>query len=383
MRIVIFGGTGFVGAHYARHLLESHPDAQVVLCDVEPLLEERFSSSLVEALRSPRCKFVRHDVRSVVPSGIVDGRVDLIANFAAVHREPGFQDSEYWETNVPGAENVVRFARETSCQTIIFSSSISPYGISELTRDERSLPMPSTPYGCSKLVAEGVHKLWQAESPGRRLLIVRPGVIFGAGEGGNVSRMIRFLRRGLFLYVGNHGVRKAGIFVKELCRMFDWGLEHLGEPEFCNIRPGAAFFNASFDPPPSVEDYVMAIKEVGGFDRPTVSVPYRLVYLASFLFLGLAGIHPVRVRKLVRPNLILPSFLLEKDYPWRWNLKRSLEDWKAEKPEDWGLPAGSYQAAATPRVHLNPVYRVESPVAQPAEAVSSLPGKNSQPARHP
>jgi len=335
MRILIFGGTGFVGAHYARHLLEARPVAQVVLCDKAPLDESRYAPVLVQALRDPRCSFRQLDLRQRIPDDLAEGGVDLIANFAAVHREPGHEAWEYFETNLLGADNVCEFADRIGCKTILFTSSISPYGPSELERDEKSLPVPSTPYGASKLAAEKIHLGWHRGGDDRRLLIVRPGVVFGPGEGGNVTRMIRFLRKGLFVYLGNRGVRKSGIYVKSLSRMFEWGLERLGDPSFCNIRPGAAFFNASFDPPPSVEDYVKAIREVGEFKRPVFNIPFKLIYAISHLFMGIGGIHPVRMRKLVRPNLILPSFLKHLDYDWKWDLRSAMADWKCEKPEDW------------------------------------------------
>lgn len=335
MRVVIFGGTGFVGAHYARYLVEHRKDVQVVLCDRVPLDETRFSPKLVETLRSDQVIFCQVDLRQRIPDHLGQGGVDLIANFAAVHREPGHEAWEYFETNLLGAENVCKFAEETGCSTILFSSSISPYGPSDKARDERSLTVPSTPYGASKLAAEKIHLGWQRGGKGRKLLIVRPGVIFGPGECGNVTRMIKFLRRGLFVYLGNKDVRKAGVFVKELCRMCDWGLERLSDPEFCNIHPGAAFFNASFAKPPSVEDYVKAIKSVGGYGRPTLSIPFQLLYFVSFFFMGLGGIHPVRMRKLIRPNLILPTFLSELNYSWKWSLEEAFEDWKQEIPEDW------------------------------------------------
>lgn len=335
MYIVLFGGTGFIGAHYARHLLEAYPDVQVLLCDLEPLDETRYAPVLRQALQDHRCSFLRLDVRRPIPTDLVNGPVDLIANFAAIHREPGFKSHEYWETNISGAENVTAYARAVGCKTMLFTSSISPYGVSEAARDERSPTFPSTPYGCSKLVAEKIHQVWQAESPDRRLLIVRPGVVFGAGEGGNVTRMVKFVRKGLFVYLGNRGVRKSGVFIKELCRMFSWGLQSLDDPQFCNLRPRAALFNASFDPPPSVEDYVETIKEVGGFCHPIFSVPYGLLFFASFFSFGIGGIHPVRVRKLIRPNLILPTFLKEKSYPWHWTLEQALRDWKKEFPQDW------------------------------------------------
>ena len=45
----------------------------------------------------------------------------------------------------------------------------------------------------------------------RKLLIVRPGVVFGPGEGGNVSRLIKAVIKRYFIYIGNRKTRKAGV----------------------------------------------------------------------------------------------------------------------------------------------------------------------------
>ena len=86
---------------------------------------------------------------------------DVIFNFAAVHRTPGHEDHEYFETNIRGAENVVAFAEKWNIKKIVFTSSIAPYGAAEELKKETTLPTPNTAYGISKLVAEKIHEKWQ------------------------------------------------------------------------------------------------------------------------------------------------------------------------------------------------------------------------------
>ena len=79
-----------------------------------------------------------------------------------------------------GAENVCAWSEKIGCEKIIFSSSIAPYGPSELEMDEGSMPVPTTAYGSSKLVAEKIHEKWHSKDGlNRQLVIVRPGVVFG------------------------------------------------------------------------------------------------------------------------------------------------------------------------------------------------------------
>lgn len=105
---------------------------------------------------------------------------DVIFNFAAVHRTPGHEDHEYFETNILGAENVVAFAEKWNIKKIVFTSSIAPYGAAEELKKETTLPTPNTAYSISKLVAEKIHEKWQnGDAAHRQLTIVRPGVVFG------------------------------------------------------------------------------------------------------------------------------------------------------------------------------------------------------------
>ena len=54
--------------------------------------------------------------------------VDLIIDLAAIHKEPGHNEIEYFQTNVNGSKNICEFAKNVNCKNIIFTSSISVYG---------------------------------------------------------------------------------------------------------------------------------------------------------------------------------------------------------------------------------------------------------------
>ena len=334
---VIFGGTGFIGIFFAKYLLEKGTFAKVYLFDREPIDQKvsTFRKKLVDS--DSRLEMIEGDVRQPI-SWMPSNSVDLIANFAAVHREPGHDDFEYYETNLLGAENVCSWAEMVGCESMIFTSSISPYGPSELEKSERSLPVPATAYGGSKLAAEKIHQIWQSSDDAhRRLVIVRPGVVFGPGEGGNVSRLIKAVLHRYFFYMGNRETRKAGVYVKELCNAMWWVLqqqEAKGEH--------VSLFNMSMSPGPSIEEYVNTVCKVAGVKRTTPGVPYRLLLTAAFVIDSIAkplGINhpfsPVRIRKLVRSNNILPAYLVENGYPYIYTLESAFADWKQSCPEEW------------------------------------------------
>lgn len=320
MNILISGSAGFIASHLIQKLSKQH---KIFGID----LRASVNSNLL------------YDVRKKLKGTKFPDKVDLIINLAAIHREPGHLSSEYFDTNIMGAENITEFAEKVKCNRIIFTSSISPYGIEDKLKDEGTIPCPNTPYGSSKLAAEKIHIAWQNRDIKKRILtIVRPGVVFGKGEGGNMSRLVKLIHKNFFFYMGNKDTRKAGIYVKELVSQILW----VHEKQVKNKLPKIALFNATMWPNPSISDYVGNVKKVARIKRFIPGVPYWFLmsfgFVFEFLFKAIGKqnpFSPVRLRKLVRPNLVKPTFLLKNKYKPLYTFKSALEDWKNEDPEIW------------------------------------------------
>lgn len=339
---VIFGGTGCIGTHIAKHLLEHTQVERIYLADLRPIRKEDYAIPLLRWTKPtdgfpPRVVYVACDVRRPLDAVPLPSQADLIVNLAAVHREPGHEPNEYYETNLPGAEHVCAYAARADCRRIVFTSSISPYGSSDAVRNEDSLPIPETAYGGSKLVAEKIHVAWQCANPARRLIVLRPGVVFGPGEHANVSRLVRSLAYGYFVYMGNRATRKAGVYVKELCHVMQFALdwqEQTGDPSL--------LWNVSMDPPPTLEQFVNAICISSGYRIPNWGVPRSLLVAASYPVAGIAqllgmqtSVNPVRMRKVSQSTYIEPLRLREAGYRFRYTFEQAIEDWKQDAPEDF------------------------------------------------
>ena len=334
---IIFGGSGFVGTFFARCLIEEHAYEKVYLYDHESISAKEFEFRKKMVGVYPQIEMIEGDVRKPI-KWIPQETIDLVANFAAVHREPGHEGYEYYECNLLGAENVCDWAERVGCNKMIFSSSIAPYGPNEEVRDERSIPVPTTAYGGSKLAAEKIHQIWQAKDfDNRQLVIVRPGVVFGPGEGGNVSRLIKAVRNRYFFYTGNQKTRKAGVYVKELCHAMSWVLNSEQAK-----KDKVILFNMTMNPGPSIEEYVDTIAKVMGIKIWIPRIPIKLLLVASYFIdlfarpLGIAHpFSPVRIKKLTRSNNIIPMYLATNEYKYKYTLEEALIDWEKECPEEW------------------------------------------------
>jgi nucleoside-diphosphate-sugar epimerase len=336
-QVIIFGGTGFIGTHLAQHFLDEGLVNKITLVDLLPPRIEAHTTLLQKCLQSGKVTFIQSDVRQPIPASVVSPDADIIFNLASIHREPGHAPQQYFETNIPGAENICAFASAARCNRVVFLSSIAVYGPSEKMKDEQSLPVPVTPYGRSKLEAEEIHQTWQAANPERRLLILRPGVVFGPGEKGNVTRLIRSIVNRYFFYMGNRTVRKAGGYVKELCLVTRFGLDYQdGSDEHKTI------LNFSMNPPATMQTFVDTIRRVVGRRHAPPAVSRTLLLGVAYLVDAVARIfhvdqpiNPVLVRKTFRSTFVDPKRLRELGYRWKYTLEDALLDWKQDCPEDF------------------------------------------------
>jgi GlcNAc-P-P-Und epimerase len=318
---VIFGGTGYVGTNWARRLMSTGQAARVVLADIRPP-----ASSLPKGV-----EFHPGDVRQPIEPQLKDVKPDWIFNFAAVHREPGHEPAEYFDTNIVGARMVCAFAESTGCRNILFTSSISVYGPTTGATSESSPTYPRTPYGISKLCAELIHEGWLAAAANRRLVISRPGVIYGPGDPGNILRMIRAIQRGYFFFPGSTAIRKSYGYIEGLLDSFEFAMARAER----FLR-----FNYVEENTETIGDLVRITRKELGCSAPVISIPLWLLEpVAGAVQLATGGrspIHPARVRKAATPTHIVPQRLRELGFRFRFDFRSSLNDWQSQASGDFG-----------------------------------------------
>ena len=316
---IIFGGTGYIGTNLAEYLIRRGWTG-VLLADIRPPTRSHLQDVAYE-----HC-----DVRKPIFAQIGPHRCDWIFNLAAIHREPGHDFREYFDTNLPGARNVCDYAGLIECRNILFSSSIAVYGEINQPTAETVPPYPDTGYGISKLCAELIHQGWQSRDPGRRLVIVRPGVVYGPGDPGNILRMIRALQRGLFVMPGDGTIRKSYAYIYGLLDSMEFMLGR-DEPCLC--------YNYVERDTESLRELVAITSAMLGIRRPKMRVPESVLVgvaaLAQFVTGGRSPIHPVRVRKAAHSTHIIPAELIRLNFAFRYDFARSLEHWMSIAPEDF------------------------------------------------
>lgn len=308
--VVVFGGSGFIGTHLIRRL--NATGVTITSIDILP-----------EREKLPGVRYLRSDVRDL-RDVVVDHAVDKIYNLAAVHTTPGHPTNEYYETNVLGALEVTRFATSHQAREIVFTSSISVYGTSEETKTEEATPNPSSAYGYSKLIAERVHRYWVEERSENRLVIVRPAVVFGVGEGGNFTRLAKLLAKGVFIYPGRKDTVKACIYVEDLLDAILLA-EKKGEQ--------LILFNAAYPQGFTIQQIVETLISRHFPKAKTLLLPKVAVLGAARGLQALdafgIGMHHERVTKLTRSTNIYPGWLVNQGKQFPDALESAFDRWAA------------------------------------------------------
>lgn len=315
---LIIGGTGYVGLNWAKRLVARKRFEKIILADIRPP---------AEAL-PPGCEFVQSDVRQ--PLQFPNLKPEWLFHFAAVHREPGHEREEYFDTNLPGARSVCNFCEQAGCKNILFTSSISVYGPLKKPTSETSPLYPATPYGISKLSAELIQEAWRRGGEGRRLLVCRPGVVYGPGDPGNILRMIRAVRKGYFVFPGSRNLRKSYAYIEGLLDSFEFVMER---------KESLLTYNYVERETESLGTLVQIVQDHFGKRIPTFTAPLPLLKLvAAGMQVATAGrspIHPVRVAKTTISTHVIPQVLIDTGFNFRYDFAASLKDWAKKSPADF------------------------------------------------
>ncbi len=240
--IIIIGGAGFIGSRICNRLSTSNNKSFTVVDKVKSSL---FSDNSIEAdIRFP------DSLNSDLITGVA------IINLAAEHHDDVEPLSLYDEVNVEGARHVCDLARVKSINKIIFTSSVAVYGFAPVGINEFGKIAPFNDYGRTKWEAEQVYRQWQSEdSQNRTLVIVRPTVVFGERNRGNVFNLFKQVASSKFVMVGDGLNRKSIAYVENIAAFLEYSLD---------FKPGLHVFNYVDKPDFTMNDLVAHINTLLG-----------------------------------------------------------------------------------------------------------------------
>lgn len=233
----ILGGAGFIGSFLIPKL--QHLDYEIKIGDLKDCEVDGIPVTEIDVC----------DVESISKLG----KVDCIINLAAVHRDDVKPISKYEEVNVGGASAVCDFAEKMGVSTIVFTSSVAIYGFAPPNTGEDGNPNYFNEYGRTKFLAEKVYIEWFSKDPcNRSLVIVRPTVVFGPGNRGNVYNLLNQIASKKFAMFGDGTNIKSMAYVDNVAGF----LKHC-----TNLGPGKHIFNYIDKPDLNMNDLVSVARK--------------------------------------------------------------------------------------------------------------------------
>jgi len=283
LTVSLIGGSGFIGSRLALRFLNSKElDFEIVDKVVSQFFPEKTLSC---------------DVRDIekLKESIYKGSV--LINLAAEHRDDVYPKSLYDEVNVYGAKNICAVARKKNIERIIFTSSVAVYGFAPPKTNEYGLINPFNDYGRTKWEAEQIYKAWQEEDPkNRTLVIIRPTVVFGERNRGNVFNLLQQIASGRFLMVGQGKNRKSMAYVENVVAFIEYSL---------NFKPGVYIYNYIDKPDFTMNSLIGRVNRIlGRSEKIKFRLPYlvgitigKLFDLIAFVTRKKMAISAIRVKK--------------------------------------------------------------------------------------
>ena len=194
--ILVIGGSGFVGSF----LLNELDKSKVKNLDKNP---SPFFNEITSI----------GDIRFIDQIKLPNGTTSVVL-LAAEHRDDVSPTSLYYEVNVQGTKNVLDAMDRMGVKNLIFTSSVAIYGLNKNNPNEDHVEDPFNHYGKSKWQAElAIRKCYNDNPNEKSVTIIRPTVIFGERNRGNVYNLLKQISSGKFMIIGKGNNKKSMAYV--------------------------------------------------------------------------------------------------------------------------------------------------------------------------
>ena len=160
MRILVTGGTGFIGSHTCVELLDNGYEV-VIIDDLSN--SKREVVGYIEKITNKKVVFYEGDVcdKVLLKKIFTENKIDAVIHFAGYKAvgESVAKPLMYYKNNILSTINLLEVMNEFNVKKIAFSSSATVYGKPKSLPIKEDFPLSTTnPYGTTKLIIEGILK---------------------------------------------------------------------------------------------------------------------------------------------------------------------------------------------------------------------------------
>ena len=310
MKITLIGASGFVGTRLL-DILSAEPD--------------KYSLKNIDLQQShffPQFTTIG-DVRVQEQMDSELAGADVVVLLAAQHRDDVSPTSLYYDTNVGGMRVTLQAMERNGIKRLVFFSSVAVYGINKQNPNEDSHKDPFNHYGKSKLEAEQVVEEWYKTHPDWNIDIIRPTVIFGERNRGNVYNLLRQISSGRFLMVGDGENKKSMCYVGNIVAF----VKHMID----DITEGYNVYNYIDKPDLTTNELVQHVSTVLKKHIPSIHFPLWMGMIGGYCFDLLAAItrrklaiSSVRVKKFCATTQFDSTRAMQSGFKPPYTLKEGL-----------------------------------------------------------
>lgn len=239
-RVLITGGSGFIGQHLQRYLAE------------QPVAIRTFERASGGDLT---------DLASVTQACREIDTVIHLAGYAHADIDDAVQ---HQQINVQGTAHLIQAAQTAGVSRLVLISSV------KAGQPHDPLAEPNSAYSQAKRQAEAL--LLQAAPAFKQATIIRPALVYGAGVKGNLARLMKAMQQGWLPPLPAHPAQTSLVYVEDLVRLI-WQARqaHLAQGKILLAAPQQA----------SLHEIYQYIRQAQGKAEARWSVPLSWLKAAS------------------------------------------------------------------------------------------------------
>lgn len=291
MKILVTGGTGYIGSHTVVELINNGYDVVIVdnFSNSKPIVLDR-----LKKITGKDIVFYELDLCDKEKLKVVfnENKIDAVIHFAG-YKAVGESVSKplmYYRNNIDSTLSLLEVMNEYSVKKIVFSSSATVYGNPEvLPIKEDSKLWTTNPYGTTKLYIEGILKDLYISDNEWSIAVLRYFNPVGAHKSGLIGEDPNGIPNNLMPYIvkvavgelpylnvyGNDYDTKDGTGVRDYIHITDLANGHIKAVDYVLNNLGIDYYNLGTGNGYSVLEMVETFKKVNNVDVPYQIGPRR------------------------------------------------------------------------------------------------------------